>query len=189
MGLMMVPRELGIRRETKLRPISASTRTWYDEHPGAHRPPRLKHGNLTLDGWQELHGPNVKAANTRGVAPLFAYLAGRFLQGDTPAESAARALTSYLEEFCHILCSQPMFMETPANQRIRVVCEEMGYHYPALRAHRRQGVVLASSDKPEAHETHRAPMLCNIITSRRVQCCGEGSLTGTTSNAYVKPMA
>ena len=149
----------------------------------------LEHGNLTLDGWQELHGPNVKAANTRGAAPLFAYLANRFLPGDTPAESAARALTSYLEEFYHIIYSQPMFMEPPAIQRIRVVCEEMGYSYQVVREHSRENAVLAFNVKPKAHKIQHVPMLCEIINPRCVQCYGEESLIGTTTKVYNRSMA
>ena len=150
LGLMMVSRGLGANRDMRLRFINAAMRTWYQEHPGTHRLPRIKAGNLTLDGWHELHGPNVKAANTRAAAPLFTALARRFLPGDTPTETSARALTAYLQEFYEIIYSQAMFMQPDAIEPIRFVCEEMGYHYQALREYSRQNSVLAFNAKPKA---------------------------------------
>eukprot|EP00969_Alexandrium_andersonii_P361366 15457387-Alexandrium_andersonii.AAC.2 len=63
---------------------------WYDSHPGTHRLPTLVASNLTQDGWAELHGPAIKAANTRAAAPLFFDLAMEHCADGTPQHTAVR---------------------------------------------------------------------------------------------------
>ena len=95
------------------------------------------------------------------------------MSGDAPVETAARALTNYLDEFYRVLYTQPMFTEQGAIERLRIVCEEMGVHDQALREYSRQRGVLAFNVKPKAHKIQHVPMLCEVMNPRCVQCDGE----------------
>eukprot|EP00959_Pyramimonas_sp_CCMP1952_P147293 3082648-Pyramimonas_sp.AAC.1 len=66
------------------------------------------------DGWAELHGITVKAANTRAAAPLFRYLTALYFTSGNVEETAAVSLVSDLDAIYNILSSQPMFMSEDA---------------------------------------------------------------------------
>ena len=187
--MMMRAPAVGPNRLARLRAINSFMRTWYGENPGTNRLPRLKMGNLTIRDWYELHGPNVKAGNSRAAAPLFAALTRRFLPEGSPEHVAARALTSYLEEFYRIIYTQPMFMERTAIDRIRVVCEEMGFYYQSLREYCARTELLAFNVTPKTHKIQHVPMLCEVINPRCVQCYAEESLIGTVAKVYKASMS
>ena len=66
---------LGRSQVERLGRIQRFMRKWYDDHPGTHRLPKITLPMLVLDEWADLHAPNIKAANTRQAAPLFAAMA------------------------------------------------------------------------------------------------------------------
>ena len=63
--------DLGKSRQERLDKVRVFMKKWYDDHPGHHRLPELRLGNIRADDkWAELHGVTVKAANTRAAAPI-----------------------------------------------------------------------------------------------------------------------
>ena len=59
----------GTTQEDRLDCLNDDIRGYYSAAGVAHRMPRLKLANLYKDGFPELHGQAVKAANTRALVP------------------------------------------------------------------------------------------------------------------------
>lgn len=181
--LLRCPR-LGMRQDLRLRAVIDIMQRFYDEHPGTHRLPPIRLSNVLLDGWAELHGPTVKAANTRAAAPVFAHLAMRFFTEDTPLHVSLRAVTAKLKEFYDIVYSQEIFMTDAAICDVKCVCVDFGTHFQLLRDHCRVNNILAFKLTPKVHKMQHIPMLCEILNPRCVQCYGEESLIGTTVKVW-----
>jgi len=188
-AFLMSKADLGNNRVIRLINVNACMKSWYEDRPGTYRLPRIKMGNLRLDGWYELHGPAIKAANSRHAAPLFAYLARRFCVTQSESDTAVRALTALFEEFYAIIYSEPIFMSQQAIDRISEVCIELGHHFMILREHCRRLNILAWNLKPKVHKLQHIPMMCEIMNPRFAQCYSEESLIGTTTKVWKQSMA
>ena len=65
--------------------INDDIRGYYAAEQVSHRMPKLKLSNLFKDGFPELHGQGVKAANTRALAPYIRHLQRRATALDASA--------------------------------------------------------------------------------------------------------
>ena len=182
-------RTLGPNRHARLAAVNAWATSWYDARPGSHRLPRIKESHLRIGGWAELHGPNVKAANTRHAAPLFADLARTYLTEITDRDVAARTVAIKLAELYDVLYAEPIFMSSRAVDRVKHICAEFGTSFMILRDICCRSSELSFSVKPKVHKMQHLPMLCTIINPRFVQCYGEESLIGTTVKVWKKSMS
>ena len=59
----------GNNQQERLDFLNAEIVAYYGLYRVSHKLPCLKLSNLISDGWPDLHGPTVKAANTRAVVP------------------------------------------------------------------------------------------------------------------------
>ena len=91
---------LGRSQVERLGRIQRFMRQWYDDHPGTHRLPKITLTMLVLEGWADLHGPTIKAANTRQAAPLFAAaMTAEFCSEPNELDIQLREVTTKLNEF------------------------------------------------------------------------------------------
>ena len=125
--------------------LNGNMNRFYDARLGSHRLAPIKLSSIMLDGLVELHGPTVKAANTRAVALVFAYLAERFLVGPDQLYVSLRLLTSLLQEFYEILYAEPLFMSENAIARIRHVCVDFGMHFQPFREYCSENHIFGST--------------------------------------------
>ena len=117
---------LGSNRDIRLATINAKMKEWYDAHPGSHRIPRILMGNTTLNGWAELHGPAIKAANTRSAVGPFKAIWAEYARADDELDSNASVVINSLATFYDILYTAPMFMSDECIERLQVVCITFG---------------------------------------------------------------
>ena len=108
LGLILDERHLGRTQLDRLTFVNEFMLTWYAEHPGANRLPRLRRNNLLNDGWWELSGQVIKAAAMRSAAPLFAELANATLVGDNPRAAQARRLAELFDAFNTAVHAAPL---------------------------------------------------------------------------------
>ena len=144
--------------------------------------------NLKKDEWWDLHGPAIKAANTRAAAPVFASLADRFFDGPEERDVRLRSLAVGLRDFYAILYSNPRFMDAEAIDNIKAVTRKFGTGYQWLRAYCCDRGILAFPLTPKAHKMQHVPMLCEIMNARFVQCYSEESSIGTTTKIWSRSM-
>ena len=97
---MLHMRSLGNNMEARLDLLNTMRVQWYEQHPGFIRRPEFTKAPLRqTDGWCELHGPTVKAANTRQASGLLRHLAVALCTEDTILDSSIRDVTASLDVF------------------------------------------------------------------------------------------
>ena len=177
---------LGGTRAERLDTVNAFMVAWYNAHPGTHRLPALRATNLTLDGWAELHGPAIKAANSRAAAPLFFDLAQEYCTEGTDQDTAVLQVTRSLVHFYDLIWQGPMFFDEEQLQRLRAVCLTFGSNFQLLREAARGQGLLAWLVKPKVHKMQHIPLMAEVINPRFVQCYADESLVGTCTKVWQK---
>ena len=135
---------------------------------GVHRLPELRLSNMTNDGWADLHGPAVKAANTRTAAPCFKKLVMRYYKGETPLERSLRSVVSASDSFYKVLYSQPIYMSDEAVAELRAHCLSFGEHYMRLRELARRESRLVWRVTPKVHKLQHIPTLATYFNPDRI---------------------
>ena len=186
---LLKQRRLGANKEERLKVINQEMKQWYDDHPGTHRLPPLLLKNATCNGWADLSGPAIKAANTRAAAPVFKYLAHRFCDSDSDYDRCVRTVMDNLVRFYDILYTAPMFLEDAQIGDLKRACLDFGAAYQQLRDIARVRGELAWPVRPKVHRMQHAPMHAEIINPVFVQCYAEESLIGTTTKVWRRSAA
>ena len=177
----------GPNRQERLNRVNEFMEHWYSDNPGHHRLPQLKLGNLRSDdGWSELHGAAVKAANTRAAAPLFRDMAVHFFTRDLDEHRKVIAMCDEVSKCYDILYGSPMFMPKAKIDELRVTVWAIGEHWLSLRELARTGNHLSWKVSPKAHKFQHLPMYCSVLNVRYTQCYAEESLIGTTARIWHK---
>ena len=70
-SMLLEDDRLGTSKDLRLQLINTMLAEYFDEHPGTHRLPPLRLANVTSDGWANLQGPAIKAANVGAAVPAF----------------------------------------------------------------------------------------------------------------------
>ena len=188
LALALRKRALGGTQAERLAHFNAFREEWYRNNPPTNRLPALRPGNLVSDGWYELSGNAVKAANTRCAIPLFRdYVAQKFL-GTTGAEPKLRKVTVQLSELYDMLYSSPMLVADADVARLRAVCLDLGVLVMELREYCRTVNLLAFRVVPKMHRLQHLPLYAEVLNPRHVHNYGEESLIGTTTQVWQRAM-
>ena len=102
-SLLLAGDRLGTNKDVRLQLINTMLAENYDQHPGTHRLPPLRLANVFSDGWAKLHGPAIKAANTRAAVPAFRGLCHRWFDRGTLRSSMPYTI------FYEVLHNEPRF--------------------------------------------------------------------------------
>ena len=179
---------LGATLGARLDTLNRFMAEWYDLHPGVGRLPKLTSASLVLNGWTELHGPAVKAANSRHAAPLFAAMAREYCPGGTDHENLLIDVTLALEEFYEILANAEMFLSPAELARFSDVTLELGVAMMKLR-HLSEGRGLHRWQvKPKVHRMAHLPGFAKCINPRRVSCYSDESHIGTCCKIWKRSL-
>ena len=131
--------------------------TWYNAHPGCHRLPKLFLKNVINSDWAELHGPAIKAASTRGAAPVFQYLAQTYFDGARELHECIKSVVNNLCELYKSLHEGPMFMNAAQVSRINDVCIAFGINYQKCREQGRLAGHLVFPVRTKVHKMQHLP--------------------------------
>ncbi len=179
---------LGPNRQGRLDVVNAELRAFQDAHPGMHRLPQLRLGNAVADGWANLNGKVIKAANTRAAAPFFRALAARHFPGGSALEVSLRGVVAELDGFYELIYHQPLFMEDAAVVELQRKCVSFGEHYMRLRELARRENRLAWPVTPKVHKLQHVPLFAGVLNPRFVQNYAEESTMGTMQRTWRRSM-
>eukprot|EP00959_Pyramimonas_sp_CCMP1952_P237961 4972750-Pyramimonas_sp.AAC.1 len=118
--------------DDRLAKINSDMSARYASRPGSNRLPRITKNMLASDGWANLHGPTVKAANTRQAAPAFKDLGDRYL-GNSRKDVSIKAVLTTLAAIYSIMWDGPMFLDQSSQDSLKQHCLEFGSNYQRLR--------------------------------------------------------
>jgi len=182
---LLVDARLGANRELRLARINTEMAEWYNAHPGHHRMPRILLTNCVgSDGWANLGGPAIKAANTRAAAQPFQAIWHRYAVAGHAEDAAITKVIDNLADFYSILYGAPMFMPDDTIERVRRTCIDFGEAYMECREIARVQGALVWPVRTKTHKMQHVPLLCCVINPAHVQCYSEESLIGTTAKVW-----
>lgn len=148
--------------------------------------PRLKPGNFTANGWPELHGPAVKAANTRKLLPYAVSLQRRAVEL-IPSESNRHALKAAqsLHTVIEIMYGGSYFFDNEELQNLQGNLARLGQNYQRLAVLSADEGVLGWKMTIQlhylvAHLGHQAALL----NPRFTQTYASEGLVGKVCNIY-----
>ena len=168
---------LGDNRGDRLVAVNAFMAQWYRDRPGSHRLPPLRPGNVRAqDGWADLHGPNIKAANTRAAAPLFRDLVRRYCDGSEEGDASMIVICEGLADYYGELYSSDVFC---TDDKVVAITATVGEHWMRMRALPRRRSILAWKVTPKVHNFQHTGLCCQVLNPRHAQVYAEESLVGT----------
>lgn len=162
---------------------------WYKRRPGSHRLPRIRVGNLVNDGWADLHGPGIKAANTRAAAGFFEDIAARYLSGGDKYGTHIVQVARSLNQFYTIIYSSERFMTDASIDRLKEVCIVFGGGFMRCRENARKQGELSWRVTPKVHKMQHIPAMCALMNPRFVSCYSEESQIGTTLRVWKRSVS
>ena len=139
-----------------------------------------------------LHGPAIKAANTRAASGAFADLIQGYVNALVVADEYEQHLvqiTRLLHDIITLMWTSPRFMSENALANLSGMCASFGEIYMRLRATCCARNVLAWEVTPKVHRMQHIPLYAGIMNPSFVQCYGEESLIGTTTKVWKKSLA
>ena len=181
---------LGDTNQARLDSVNEWIRGWYAEHPGGNRLPAFLLQNLRgADKWWNLHGPSIKAANTRQAAPAFAALARECLVSDSLEHRLAVEATCLLEEWYDLLATAPMFFPSELCGRFDQVTTDLGICMQRLRMVSLDNGRLAFPVRPKLHRMLHFPFYASSISPKVVSCYADESHIGTLCKVWKRSVS
>ena len=123
---------LGTTQDGRLEEVNAMMKE-FQSGGTTHRMPPLKKSNLRLDGWAQLSGPIIKAANTRALLPFLEFLANKFFGAHGAYASSIRKVFSSLVQIQKIFYASGQFLEDDAKDQFKKAVLRLGRHWQQLR--------------------------------------------------------
>ena len=164
-------------------------RQWYDDHPGTHRLPKITLPMLEYDGWADLHGPAIKAANTRQAAPLFAAMTAEFCSEPNELDIQLREVTTKLNEFYQCIAAAGMFLSDAEKATLGQVVLRLGVAYQKLHNLSQASNCMRFPVKPKLHKMCHFPFVAGSINRTAVSCYASESHIGTLGKVWQKSIS
>ena len=181
---------VGSNMAARLALLNHMKEQWYNQHPGFIRLPEFTRASLKMaDGWCELHGPNVKAANTRQASGLIRHLAWTLCTEDTILDATIREVAASLDSLYQIMHESPMFVSADAQRRFdgHLLVIVVGMQ-------RLRGLSEASGSQrwkisPKVHRVCHLDTYSKSCNPRCVACYADESHVGTMTTIWKKSIA
>ena len=176
---------LGRNQQERLNSINERLAAFYNARPGWHRMPKLRLNNLVADGWCELNGQTVKAANTRALTPFLVELAEEFYndEADEYQRLVLRTVRAF-NRFYELMYEAGVFMSASEVSELRRALLRLGASVMQLRELARQRRLLAWRITPKMHMVQHVAALAALINPRFVQNYCEESQVGSTTQVW-----
>ena len=134
LAVLMSSWRVGRTKAERLANLNAAMREWYTQRIGSHRLPKIQMNNLVgAQGWADLNGPMIKAANSRSAVPMIRDFSYMYLSGDNDRNRCIHRLLDNLTAYYEAINSGPIFMSEAAVARLEDVQIELGEAWMELR--------------------------------------------------------
>lgn len=123
----------GSNQQDRLDFLNSEIHAYSRMHRIQNKLPTLKLSNLLSDGWPDLHGPRVKAANTRSITPYVKALQQRARDANPTAinEHMYKPIDS-IDTLYAILYSGGCFLTDAEKSSFAYHCDRIGRHWQML---------------------------------------------------------
>ena len=174
---------LGPNQDSRLGILNSRLRSFYDSRPGVSKMPDIRVKNLTDErGWHVLHGPLVKAANTRNLSGFLVTLTDEFYSDsvDEHVQLMCRVCRA-MHRFYQIIYSAGVVLGPGEQAELRRVLFRFGATFQRLRALAAERDVMAWQITPKVHAMQHFGDFGRVLNPRWVQNYTEESHVGTVT--------
>jgi len=176
----------GATQEARLDFLNGDIRAFYSGNGVEARVPTLKLSNLKRDGFPELHGNGIKAANTRALVPFAVDLQRRAVRMHPIVDNKhALKVVESLDKFYEVIYGADYFL-TDAEYRLLVsALTRLGNNYQVLAVNSGAAGNMLWKQTVKLHYCigHLAYQ-SQLLNPRRVQTYGSEGFVGKMANIY-----
>ena len=176
----------GESQESRLNFINDDIRGFYTDRHVQNRMPPLKIANLYMNGFPELHGPAVKAANTRALVQYAMCLQDRSTAADPSSENRhCLKVAQSLSDAYELMYAANYFLTVDEQKKLDKLLHRMGVNWQLLAVLTCRGGAQKWKQPIKLHYAvgHLAQQ-ATLINPRFVQCYGSEGLVGQFSNIW-----
>jgi len=180
----------GANQDQRLAFINDDIKAYYSARRVQHRLPPLKMSNVMKCGFPDLHGPAIKAANTRALVPYALALQQRAARIEpTVINRHALKVVESLNEAYTIMYDGEYFLNATDVQKLGQQLQRMGASYQYLACITANEGLTRWKQTPKVH--YAVAHLANqarLINPRVVQCYSAEGLVGKVSHIWKKSL-
>ena len=181
----------GSSQEQRLAFVNEDIKGFYSTQHVPHRMPPIKMSNLLLRGFPELHGPAIKAANTKALVPFVLDLQRRAVAQDpSMLNRQAYKVVQSLARAYEIMYNAEFFLTAAEAQDLDEQLSRMGRSYQWLSVETMGQWLTRWKQPPKIHYAigHLAQQ-ARLINPRYVQCYSAEGLVGKVAKVWEKSMS
>ena len=185
LAVLMSSWRVGRTKAERLAKLNAAMREWYTQRPGSHRLPKIRENNLVgAQGWADLNGPMIKAANSRSAVPMIRDLSYMYLSDDNDRNRCIHRLLDNLTAYYETIYSEPLFMSEAAVARLEEATIEVGEAWMELREMAKERGLQHWKISSKVHKMMHTAVWSRAMNVRFVQCYSEESQMGSTTSVW-----
>ena len=168
--------------------LNARIQKWYVDFGVSNRMPPLKYSNLVSPSaeqtsFPELHGPAVKAANTKALVDFGLLLASELCDGTVYKKRRWKVFRA-LARFNEIIEGQGMFMTDAALSELQEVTHSLLLNYSWLASEAAKAGQVAWGIKPKHHYLAHIPYQAQLLNPRYVRNYLDEPMIGTVTGVW-----
>ena len=177
---------LGVSQQDRLDELNRRMRTYQTDAAtrAEHKMPLFRLTDLKTNGWHQISGVLVKAANTRALVPWLKHLADTVLSPHGAFTKAMRKVFHGLGEADRIMYGADTFFTEDEKLRFKGAMFKMAKNWMYLRDQCRIAGVDAWQITPKCHVYHHLPSQAELINPRVTQVYTDESMIGKTAKVW-----
>ena len=175
---------LGASMSQRLQTINERRLAFYSRNKVLNIMPKIRINNLTNgDGFADLCGPAIKAANSRSLVPFVAELVMEFMDSGSVYHKAIQKMFKSAKSILDLLYRASMFLSFQEKLDLKSDIMRLGKYFQLAQT-------LASADAeplwhltPKVHQTMHIPKQASLINPVVVQCYKDESFVGVVTKS------
>ena len=170
---------LGRNQESRLANLNLSMAQFQDKQKTPSRMPEFRSDNfVSKDGWAQLSGQLIKAANTRHLVPWLVNVTEEYFDKPTKFDRAVVSLLQNLQVFYQVMYSADTFFTPEELTKFNSCVLKFGIRYQFLREHFKVNNDYFLNFVHKVHAMQHLPEIASVINPRMLQCYAEEGAVG-----------
>ena len=183
--LIVNENRLGRNQDLRLADLNRQMEQYQSDEKTKSKMPKFRMDNFVAsDGWIQLSGQLIKAANTRHLLPWLVEISNFYFDRETNFDKCIRAMVQHLDEFYQILYSAGTFLTAEEQTKFEACIMKLGIRYQFLREHFKKSNELFFNFVHKVHAMQHLPEVASFINPIMLQCYAEEGAVGRVGQIW-----
>ena len=183
--LIVNEERLGRNQDMRLANLNLKMDKFQTKNKTPSRMPPFRENNfISSDGWYQLSGQLIKAANTRHLVPWLVEVAEEYFDKPTKFDRAVKSLVQNLQVMYQILYSAGTFLKPEELTNLNSCVLKFGIRYQFLREHFKANNEYFFNFVHKVHAMQHLPEIASFINPRMLQCYAEEGAVGRIAQIW-----